>query len=73
MLRVEGHLTRDSLELLRSALRETPHRNNVALDLSGVHRIDAPASEYLASLRRLEIGLIGASMYVRQMIEEAEA
>jgi hypothetical protein len=64
-LRLEGRLTRDEIELLRTAVKGCG-----AVDLSGLAFVDEAGADALRALGRQGCELRGGSPFVRQLLGE---
>ena len=68
-IRVEGRIGVDGIDELRRETRLAGER--VTLDLSGLTSADGEGLRELLSLAENGARLIGASAYIRQLLEEA--
>ncbi len=70
-LRLEGRVTARELPELR-AVCETcaAEARQLSLDLSGLRFVDSPAASALAALGREATTLVGASAFVKLLLEE---
>ncbi len=70
-VRVEGRLTADGLPDLRREIRLAGRA--VRLDLSGLKSADADGARELLDLSARGSKLVGASAYIRQLLDDASA
>lgn len=69
VIRIDGRLTQDAAEELRR-LMAVPDVG-VTIDLSGLLSCDADGVKLLTLLRGQGCQLVGASLYIRKLLEEA--
>ena len=69
VIRIDGRLTQDAAEELRRLLA-VPNVG-VTIDLSGLLSCDAGGVKLLTLLRGQGCQLVGASLYIRKLLEEA--
>jgi anti-anti-sigma regulatory factor len=71
VIRVEGLVTAETIAAFHGMLGSERPAPSITLDLSGVTSVDAAGREFLVDLRRDGCRLMGASLYVKKLLEEA--
>lgn len=72
-IRVEGRLTAEGVEQLHILLAPDPQRDPPSLDITGLISVDAAGREFLVALRRSGGRLVGGSLYINKLLEEARS
>jgi anti-anti-sigma regulatory factor len=72
LVRVDGRLDAHGAEQLAEMLRGLPSSGSVTLNLAGLESVDSAGRTALIDLRRAGHQLTGGSMYIRQLLEEAQ-
>lgn len=75
VLKVEGSLTLEDARLLEKVCHDLRARNGrgVRIDVAGLSFLDDESASLLCRLKELPgVGLEGAHLFVRQVIEQAE-
>jgi anti-anti-sigma regulatory factor len=71
VLRLEGRLTQGDLIELRAILAACVAGNRrVVIDLAGIGFLDKPGAAALVAAERDDVELIGASPFVRELLQE---
>ncbi len=71
VVRVDGGLTAETLGELHGMLGPEWAGRTATVDLSVVTSLDAEGREFLIELRNAGCRLVGASLYIKQLLEEA--
>lgn len=72
-IRVEGRLNAQGVEHLHRLLAADSRSDRPSLDITGLTSVDAAGRECLVALRKSGIRLIGGSLYINQLLEEARS
>jgi anti-anti-sigma regulatory factor len=72
IVRVEGRLDSETVHELETLLAGINSRDRVVLDLSGLASIDHDGRRMLVRLRAAGHRIVGASLYIHQLLEEAQ-
>lgn len=67
-IRVEGELIAESLEQLRAVTSD--QRGKVRVNVAGVTRVDRLGGAFLRELESNGHSVVGASLYLRRLLEE---
>lgn len=73
VIRVEGRLNAEGVEQLQSLIAPDSQIDPPALDITGLTSVDAVGRECLVSLRQSGARLIGGSLYINRLLEEAQS
>lgn len=68
---VEGRLDSETVHELQTYLAATDSSEGVTLDLSGLASVDPKGLSTLVSLQAAGHRIVGASLYIHQLLEEA--
>lgn len=72
VVRVEGRLDSETVHELEAFLAAIDLPERVALDLSGLASIDHDGRSALVKLHAAGHRIVGASLYIHQLLEEAQ-
>lgn len=72
IVRVEGRLDSETVHQLDAFLAAIDSSGRVALDLSGLTSIDHDGRSALVKLHTAGHRIVGASLYIHQLLEEAQ-
>lgn len=74
LLLIEGRLTRTELAELHSAFEACRGQGRrIVVDLAGVGFLDEPGAAALAAAARGQVDLVGASPFVKELLQEASS
>lgn len=71
-IRVEGRLDSETVFELHAFLAAMDSRERVTLDLSGLASVDHDGRSALLRLQAAGHRIVGASLYIHQLLEEAQ-
>ena len=71
VVQVDGGLTAEALTEFRGMLGPEGAGRRITLDLAGVTSLDAEGRAFLIELRNAGCRLLGASLYIKKLLEEA--
>ncbi len=69
-IRIEGALCAETVRELLGMLGDQAAAASTTLDLSGVASVDREGRELLLKLRQSGYALVGASMYLKRLLQE---
>lgn len=69
-IRIEGRLDSASIDEFKGLMNRRTPEGTVTIDLSGVRSIDAAARAVLIGLSRAGHQVIGASLYIKELLKE---
>jgi anti-anti-sigma regulatory factor len=73
LVRMDGELTAETLHQFLGVLESAQPRPHITIDLSGLRSLDAEGRGLLLGLREAGCRLVGGSMYVNHLLEEAHS